>query len=215
MPKGRDYGERARRGRPVERRSQAPEIVVLMDTLRQRLATDAILQDRTQKAGCGENEGMCEHGTGPGIIHSNAGVAVEVARYAGLQQCGADTLSTLVVEIRTGKDGKTVAGSEAHLEAPGLAPVIIRPIGEVAIPIDRLNREARGDRVAERCIQRRIDLLQPVVANIDLRVTAEFIRGLAGDDVDRTAGGIAAVESALRTLEDLEALQVVEHAAGG
>src|SRR3546814_2613141 len=70
--------------------------------------------------------------------------------------------------------------------------------------------------IAHRLVEHCLEILLAVVAQAQLRARLLLVAGLAGDDRDRTGGGVAAEQRALWTLEHLDALDVGEwqqHAA--
>jgi hypothetical protein len=125
-----------------------------------------------------------------------------------------DSHPALVVVVSARQQREVITGAETHLQPRCAALVVIGSIRQVAIVIDRLGGQAGGGGIAQRHIQRTVELTQSVVAEIELCVAAEFPAGLAGDQVDRASGGIAAVQCALGSLENLDALEVIEQPAG-
>ena len=90
----------------------------------------------------------------------------------------------------------------------------ITGIAERAVLLHRIPGEAQRGPAAERQVQCELAGAMVAVARFDLRVATELleIRAL-GDDVERAGQCIAAAQRALWTLVDLDALDVVEHAA--
>src|SRR3546814_9805617 len=64
--------------------------------------------------------------------------------------------------------------------------------------------------IAHRLVEHCLEILLAVVAQAQLRARLLLVAGLAGDDRDRTGGGVAAEQRALWTLEHLDALDVGE-----
>src|SRR3546814_12875909 len=58
--------------------------------------------------------------------------------------------------------------------------------------------------IAHRLVEHCLEILLAVVAQAQLRARLLLVAGLAGDDRDRTGGGVAAEQRALWTLEHLD-----------
>src|SRR3546814_2833513 len=61
--------------------------------------------------------------------------------------------------------------------------------------------------IAHRLVEHCLEILLAVVAQAQLRARLLLVAGLAGDDRDRTGGGVAAEQRALRSEEHTSELQ--------
>src|SRR5690606_17862507 len=77
-----------------------------------------------------------------------------------------------------------------------------------AVAVEIRSRESVADALGERSAHSHLSFLQLTVAGTQLRETFELGGGGASDDVDRASDGVAAVERALRALQNFDALDV-------
>ncbi len=95
-------------------------------------------------------------------------------------------------------------------QAEGLALLIVVAVRQIAVAVGDLGGGAEGQGVVDRQVHRPGEAVEVVVADIDAGVAAELVAGALGDQVDGPAGGVTAVERALRTLQHFHPVQVVE-----
>ena len=94
-----------------------------------------------------------------------------------------------------------------RLLVAGAKEQVARPTLVLALAIDR---DAPGNGIAQPCRSVELDRCGVVVAIAECHVGVRFERRFLGDDRDQSAGDVAAVERPLRSLEDLDPLDVVE-----
>jgi hypothetical protein len=80
----------------------------------------------------------------------------------------------------------------------------------VAVELVMQNGQARGQRVRHRAAYRAFRLDPAALAERELRVPVDLVRGFHGDVVNEAAGGITAVQRTLRPAQNFRALDV-EH----
>src|SRR3546814_8766243 len=73
-----------------------------------------------------------------------------------------------------------------------------------------LHVDARRDIVRERAADRGLEAISPVAAELSRPISVQILARIAGDDVDHARGAVAAVERALRTLQQFDAFDVEE-----
>src|SRR3546814_17785130 len=59
-------------------------------------------------------------------------------------------------------------------------------------------------------LDRGLDAISPVAAELSRPISVQILARIAGDDVDHARGAVAAVERALRTLQHFDAFDVEE-----
>ncbi len=126
-------------------------------------------------------------------------VAVVVLAEVLVHQIGAELVRGL--EAQGDARGAEVAAVDATVQVGVLA---------VAVVDAAQAGHAQGEHVAERDVDRAGDLEVVVVAVLHGRVAAELAGGLGGDQVHRAAGGVTAVEGALRAAQHFHPVDVEE-----
>jgi hypothetical protein len=88
-------------------------------------------------------------------------------------------------------------------------------VDERRILVDVVAGEAQRRRAAEGQVHAELAAVAAAIGDLALGEAAEFAAdiGAARDDVHRSGNGVAPAQRALRTLVDLDALQIVEHRA--
>src|SRR3546814_9622396 len=114
-------------------------------------------------------------------------------------------------------DDGVVLVAETGAERGALVPVVLRSqvlagdrIVDPAVAMVEQAVDAERGIIAHRLVEHCLEILLAVVAQAQLRASLLLVAGLAGDDRDRTGGGVAAEQSALWNLEHLDALDVGE-----
>ena len=94
-----------------------------------------------------------------------------------------------------------------HLRAQAEQTLVRRAVRQIAIVAIVGAGEAESTVLTDRQVYVALRLNSIVVAVADLPIRAELAdHGAVGDDVDRAAGGVPAIERALRPLEYLDSL---------
>ena len=139
-------------------------------------------------------------------------VAVGVACEVGAGEAGA----FLVGVFDSQREVDIVVRLEAQLRAGAIA--LGRPdlffggeVLDVALVLTEHEAvEAQRERVADRRVDHRPTGVGVIVAISQIDIALELVFGLAGDHLHGAAGGVAAVQGALRAAQDLDAVHVVE-----
>ena len=119
------------------------------------------------------------------------------------------------VIIATKIDRDRVARFKFELDATRQIILIAGAIGHIAIMLHILASNADSSALAKRRVQGAVELDRIIIAVRDRRISAKLAQfWLAGDDVDRTAGCVAAIKGALRAFQDFDPVDVIEHATG-
>ena len=196
---GRDDGDRAGGRVELDRRRHAPIAVVeeLWRRLRDHRAAEHLV-DLTvdERLARGREETVAIVGIEP--ERRRAGAAAALAEIIG-------------GEVDRQRVGRTQPEGNA---ATGIL-LIVGAVVHIGVVADIDARGAQRDILAERNVDRGIEPQRVVIAVFDIALGARSVEiGALGDDVDRAAGGVAAVERALRSLDHFDALEVVEEARG-
>ncbi len=121
--------------------------------------------------------------------------------------------------VHAQEDADVVARLPLELPARGGAIdfadlLAVQPVGLVAIALlNRLHRDAPGQRVRDRAADGAFGLEALVVSVVERQVAIELVARLLADEADRAGRRVAAEQRALRAFQHLDALEV-EHAEG-
>ncbi len=151
---------------------------------------------------------------GGAVVGAAAGVAGD--RDGAEELADADGGAVVLALDLQANGGRVVRGPQGLDPAQEDVLVAQMLVGGAAIPIafillDRLGREPQGEGVGDGQVDEALGLegLVVPIAGGDFPF-GPGEGGGGGDDVQRPGGGVAAIEGALRTLEHLDPLQVVE-----
>jgi len=115
--------------------------------------------------------------------------------------------------------GEAVARRPAHAQAHRLVVVLVVVLagvgfGHVAVVVDRGGGEAHGEGVGERLVAVEPRVEAAVVADRDLDRSATFLVRRPAHQLDRAAGGVLAVQRALRAAQHLDPFDVEQGEQG-
>ena len=128
----------------------------------------------------------------------------------------ADVVAAHPLEMRLEVGGNPFGGIEGQLHPPGvlLAAHIVPPVLQVlpnAVPELTLAGNAQGGVLAQgRAVgPLQVELIEAPVACVDIAASLAARFRLAGDEVDRAARGVAAIEGVLRAAQHFHPFQIV------